>query len=204
MTGRRVTPLLKCANDAGGQCAPGSSGDAHPSTAVSLDTAKTYVLAPRLAVAGRDARTVTGATPPLDAPVVAWARVCLRTPRPRRGRSRPWIPAGRQVARRRLELSSSRAPRCPARGSAPRLRRGDPHADRRGQRECQLDRPPRPPRALGEGPRRRKARPASHESAAGTSTARQAHPAHVSLASQPPRREFSTAQIVQSVIDRRG
>ena len=45
-----------------------------------------------------DASTGT-TTPPFDAPVVAWARVCFHTPRPRGGRSRPWIPAGRQVAR---------------------------------------------------------------------------------------------------------
>ena len=62
MTGRRVAPLLG-ANDTGGQCAPGSSGDAHPSPAARRDSAMTYVLATRPAVAGRDARTVTGATP---------------------------------------------------------------------------------------------------------------------------------------------
>ena len=99
MISARAVPPLDCANDVGGQCAPRPSGDAHLRYGGSRCTAASCGSPPRPAVAGRAERTGTGATPPSDAPVVAWARVCLRTPRPRRGRSRPWIPAGRLVAR---------------------------------------------------------------------------------------------------------
>ena len=79
MTRPRVMPLPGCANDMEGQCAPWSSGDAHPSHAANRDSVTTCVLAPRPDVAGRDTRTETGATPPPDAPVVAWP-VCVYAP----------------------------------------------------------------------------------------------------------------------------
>ena len=99
MISTRVMPPLDCANDVEGQCAPRPSGDAHTCHGGSPYAAASCGSPPRPVVAGRAERTGTGATPPLDAPVVACARVCLRTPRPRRGRSRPWIPAGRLAAR---------------------------------------------------------------------------------------------------------
>ena len=78
-TDTRPTAPLECANDAEDGCASWSSGHAHPSRTPSRDTVTPCVFVPRPAVAGRSARVGTGATPPLDAPVVALARVCIHT-----------------------------------------------------------------------------------------------------------------------------
>ena len=49
----------------------------------------------RPAAANGAAPTGTGATPPVDALVMAWGRACFHTRCPRRGRSRSSIPPGR-------------------------------------------------------------------------------------------------------------
>ena len=93
MTGPRVMPPLGCENDTGGRFTVWPSCDSQRNDRVSEDAAASYASAPRPDVAGRAATAVMGATPPADALVVAWDRACFHTLRPRRGRSRPWIPA---------------------------------------------------------------------------------------------------------------
>ena len=95
MTGLRVMPLLRCENDAGGRFTAWPGPDSHAAHRISADTTASYASAARPDVARRAAQAETGATPPADALVMAWGRACFHTRCPRRGRSRPSIPAGR-------------------------------------------------------------------------------------------------------------
>ena len=72
MTGARLTAALECANDAGGRCALWPSGDAHACYGVSHDTTTSCAFAAGSVSAARAALTGTGATPPVDALVMAW------------------------------------------------------------------------------------------------------------------------------------
>ena len=83
MSGPRVTPLLECENDIGGGFTFSDACDAHGHDRATACAGTSYRSATRPAVAGRATRPGTGATPPLDAPVVARAGVCFHTPRPR-------------------------------------------------------------------------------------------------------------------------
>ena len=131
MSGPRVMPLLGCENDIGGRFTAETGCDSQGGASVSDCAEVSCVSASRSAGAGRDAPTVTGATPPLDAPVVAWVRVCFHTPRPR-GRSLPSMdPCGKAgrpmpeasdkfVGLATADLFSTYRPRpAPRRGSRP-------------------------------------------------------------------------------------
>ena len=93
------TPQPGCENDIEDRFTAEPGGDSQSDGHVSDCAATSCGYATRPATAKRDARSGTGATPPVDAPVVAWVRACFHTPWPGRGRSHPWIPAGRQADR---------------------------------------------------------------------------------------------------------
>ena len=84
MSRPRVTPQPGCENDIRGRFTAEPGWDSQGDASVSDCAEVTCALASRRAVAGWDARAGTGATPPTDAPVVAWARVCFTPTAPAR------------------------------------------------------------------------------------------------------------------------
>ena len=95
MTDLRLMPPLGCENDVGGRFTVCPVPNSHGTRRVSAEAAVSYASAARPAVARRAAQAEMGATPPMDALVMAWAGAGFHNPAPALGggRSRsidPW------------------------------------------------------------------------------------------------------------------
>ena len=97
MSGARLTAALECANDAGVRFTLRRPGDSHGASRLSADAAASCASADRPASAVRAALTGTGATPPADALVMAWAGAGFHKPRTAPGGVAPvpMIPRGK-------------------------------------------------------------------------------------------------------------
>ena len=90
MTGLRVMPPLERANDTGGRFTTWPGPDSHGAHRICADATASYASAARPAAARRADEADTGATPPVDALVMAWAGAGFHKPCTAPGGSLPF------------------------------------------------------------------------------------------------------------------